>query len=270
VQAVILAAGRGSRLGDLTSDRPKPLLPLAGVPLLQRLLASLREAGLAPVTIVTGYRAGLIAAHAPGCVTIRNPRWRHTGIAASLLAAADAGTLARDDTIVTYADIVAEPAVFTAAVRAPAAPVCVPVNTGWLPLWQARMPDPLRDAERLILGENGTLLDIGGIPRSLDQIHAQFMGIIRLSPPGAASLAGFYRHARGRRESAARWDTTTLLASWLRAGGTAATVPVPGGWLEVDTPADRDCYETLHAAGQLASLCNLDATIPEGTTPDAP
>jgi choline kinase len=269
VQAVILAAGRGSRLGDLTSDRPKPLLPLAGVPLLQRLLASLREAGLAPVTIVTGYRASLVSAHAPGCATIRNPRWRHTGIAASLLAAADAGTLARDDTIITYADIVAEPGVFTATAGAPAAPVLIPVNTRWLPLWQARMPDPLSDAERLILGDGGTLLDIGGIPASLDEVHAQFMGIVRLTPAGAASLAGFYRHAMARQDDAARWDTTTLLAAWLRSGGTAATVPVAGGWLEVDTPADRDRYETLHTAGQLSRLCNLDATFLEGPVSDA-
>jgi hypothetical protein len=74
VQAVILAAGRGSRLGDLTRNHPKPFLPLAGVPLLDRLLASLRSAGVETVTVVTGYRASLVAAHAPGCATIRNRR----------------------------------------------------------------------------------------------------------------------------------------------------------------------------------------------------
>lgn len=269
MHAVILAAGRGSRLGDLTSRHPKPLLTLAGVPLLHRLLASLRSAGAGPVTIITGYQAGLLAAQAPGCATIRNHGWAHTGIAASLLAAADAGALSGDDTLVTYADIVAEPDVFTTTIRAPATPVLIPVNTRWLPLWQARMPDPLRDAERLILGEDGCLLDIGGTPRSLDEIDAQFMGIMRLSPAGAASLARFYRHARASRTGADRWDTTTLLSAWLHDGGTAATVPVPGGWLEVDTPADRDRYETLHATGQLTRLCDLDTTLPEGPICDA-
>ncbi|MFF3378147.1 NTP transferase domain-containing protein [Streptomyces sp. NPDC002680] len=267
MHAVILAAGRGSRLGPLSDLRPKPLLPLAGLPLLTRLLTSLHAAGCTPVTLVTGYRADVLAAHAGGCRTVHNPRWEQTSIAASLLAAADAGAL-DEDAIVTYGDIVAEPAVFTTLLAAPAADVCLPVNTGWLPLWQARMDNPLDDAERLRLDAEGRLLAIGGTPAGLDEVHAQFMGIVRLSRAGAADLMSFYRRALSRDEAAARWDTTALLAAWLRAGGHAATVPVPGGWLEIDTPDDLAVYEDLHAHGELDGLCDLNTTAPEGVVRD--
>jgi choline kinase len=53
--AVILAAGISSRLRPLTNTLPKPLLPLAGTPLLHRTLKSLHHCGLQRCVIVTGY-----------------------------------------------------------------------------------------------------------------------------------------------------------------------------------------------------------------------
>lgn len=270
MRAVILAAGRGSRLGPLTEALPKPLLPLVGIPLLTRLLRSLAAAGCEPVTLVTGYRAADLAAHAPGASTVHNPNWETTSIAASLLAAADAGAL-EHGVVVTYGDIVVEPRVFAALLAAPPADVCLPVNTRWLELWRARMSDPLEDAERLLTDQQGNLVDIGGKPAGLDEVHAQFMGILRLSPAGAADLAGFYHRAMAKTPAAARWDTTALLAAWLKAGGRATTVPAYGGWLEIDTAHDRAVYEQLHADGRLTGLCDLSTTHPahEGDATDA-
>ncbi|WP_335940665.1 phosphocholine cytidylyltransferase family protein [Streptomyces sp. PTD5-9] len=269
MRAVILAAGRGSRLGPLSDSRPKPLLSLAGIPLLTRLLHSLNMAGCHLATLVTGYRAGELAAHVSHACTVHNPDWEHASIAASLLAAADAGALDHG-AIVTYGDIVVEPRVFTALMAAPPADVCPPVNTRWLPLWQARMSEVLDDAERLLTAPDGRLLAIGGRPSGLGEVHAQFMGILRLSPAGARDLTAFYRAAVAKDPAAAGWDTTTLLAAWLTAGGRATTVPACGGWLEIDTPHDRDVYEQLHADGRLAGLCDLSTTVPalEGDATD--
>jgi len=53
--AVLLAAGRGTRMGALTADTPKPLLEIDGRPLLVHILAGLSAAGIKHVVIVTGY-----------------------------------------------------------------------------------------------------------------------------------------------------------------------------------------------------------------------
>ncbi|WP_328964204.1 phosphocholine cytidylyltransferase family protein [Streptomyces virginiae] len=263
MRTIILAAGRGSRLGPLTDQRPKSLVPLAGIPMLTRLLNALRTAGLSDITIVTGYQSDLIGKAAPDCRTLHSPRWAHTNMAASLLVAADAGLL-EDGAVISYSDIVVEPRVLTTLLSAPSAPLTLPVNTAWLEVWSERMADPLADAERLILDANGRLLDIGGAPRGLHEVHAQFMGLLRLDPDGARQLISFYRDALGAEPAAERWDTTTLLSAWLNAGGTAHTVPVHGGWLEVDTPEDKDRYEQLHRLGRLAAICALDITERDG------
>jgi dTDP-glucose pyrophosphorylase len=55
-RAVLLAAGRGTRLGALTADRPKPMVPVAGKPVLERILEAVREAGPRRFLLVVGYR----------------------------------------------------------------------------------------------------------------------------------------------------------------------------------------------------------------------
>ncbi|KAF5052504.1 UTP--glucose-1-phosphate uridylyltransferase [anaerobic digester metagenome] len=56
-QAVILAGGEGTRLRPLTTTRPKPLLPVLGVPCIEYVIRSLAEAGVEQVIIACGYRS---------------------------------------------------------------------------------------------------------------------------------------------------------------------------------------------------------------------
>lgn len=61
--AVVLAAGRGKRMGDITADLPKPMLPVQGRPLLEHVMERLAEAGVRRFLIVTGYRHETIESH---------------------------------------------------------------------------------------------------------------------------------------------------------------------------------------------------------------
>lgn len=63
---MIFAAGFGTRMGDLTADRPKPLIPVAGRTLLDHALAPAQAADLHPVVVNTHYKGAQIAAHLDG------------------------------------------------------------------------------------------------------------------------------------------------------------------------------------------------------------
>ncbi len=56
-RAVLLAAGRGTRLGALTADRPKPMVPLLGKPVIEHIMLRLANVGLTEFVLVVGYRA---------------------------------------------------------------------------------------------------------------------------------------------------------------------------------------------------------------------
>jgi UDP-N-acetylglucosamine diphosphorylase / glucose-1-phosphate thymidylyltransferase / UDP-N-acetylgalactosamine diphosphorylase / glucosamine-1-phosphate N-acetyltransferase / galactosamine-1-phosphate N-acetyltransferase len=59
-KAVILAAGRGTRMKDLTQEIPKPMLKVQGNPILQHILEGLMSAGLDQFCIITGFRADVV------------------------------------------------------------------------------------------------------------------------------------------------------------------------------------------------------------------
>ena len=61
--AVVMAGGRGSRLGDLTSQTPKPMLKVAGRPILERLVLHLVGHGIRRIFISVHYLAGVIEDH---------------------------------------------------------------------------------------------------------------------------------------------------------------------------------------------------------------
>ena len=57
MNAIILAAGMGKRMGNLTKNKPKCFLEINGVPLIERLIKQLRNFGVKDISIVTGYKS---------------------------------------------------------------------------------------------------------------------------------------------------------------------------------------------------------------------
>jgi UDP-N-acetylglucosamine diphosphorylase / glucose-1-phosphate thymidylyltransferase / UDP-N-acetylgalactosamine diphosphorylase / glucosamine-1-phosphate N-acetyltransferase / galactosamine-1-phosphate N-acetyltransferase len=59
-KAVVLAAGRGTRMRELTVDLPKPMIEVRGKPVLQHIVEGLRDAGVRRFLIIVGYRADAV------------------------------------------------------------------------------------------------------------------------------------------------------------------------------------------------------------------
>lgn len=62
-QAVILAAGRGTRMAELTDELPKPMIPVRGKPILESIIDGLVENGIRRFLIVVGWRKDVIIDH---------------------------------------------------------------------------------------------------------------------------------------------------------------------------------------------------------------
>lgn len=62
-RAVILAAGRGTRMGKVTRETPKPMLPIRGKPMLELIMDRLAEAGIRRFLVIIGYQGDLIQNH---------------------------------------------------------------------------------------------------------------------------------------------------------------------------------------------------------------
>jgi len=100
VSAIVLAASRGQGMDDLTLDRPKVMLPVAGVPLLRRQVDKFKKQGVNDITVVAGYRHDAIDVQ--GAKILINQDWETTGELTSLACALEHVTT---DTVIIYGDL---------------------------------------------------------------------------------------------------------------------------------------------------------------------
>lgn len=99
--AIILAASRGTQLGELTKDAPKAMLTVNGEPILQTLVGQLNTVGIKDITVVRGYKKEAI--QLPNIKTVDNDDFATTTELDSLLLAADE---IKGTTIISYGDII--------------------------------------------------------------------------------------------------------------------------------------------------------------------
>jgi len=98
--AIVLAASRGQGMDELTRDRPKVMIPVAGKTVLRRLVDKFKAQGINDITVVGGYRAEAIDTQ--GAQVVVNDDWETGSELGSLACAAGALT---DDTVLLYGDL---------------------------------------------------------------------------------------------------------------------------------------------------------------------
>ncbi|MCP5178518.1 MAG: phosphocholine cytidylyltransferase family protein [Pseudomonadales bacterium] len=239
-EAVVLVAGRGSRLQELTEDRPKCLIEIGGKPIINWILGALRRNGLTGITLVGGYRADLLPVE--GVAKRLNVRWEETNMVATLLCADD--ILRAHPTIVSYGDILYAPTAIQSLLCA-REDIAITYDRAWLELWQARFTDPLDDAETFH-EEGGLLRAIGSRASSVNDIHGQYMGLLRFTPAGWLRVRAVLDTQSQARID--RLDMTSLLSLLLAHGERIAAIPVDGGWLEVDNQTDLSLARRIAAS----------------------
>jgi len=244
MRAIILAAGRGSRLGSLGDGRPKCLVELSGKPLIARQVAALRGGGASEIGVVRGYRADMI--RLPGITYFENPRWSETNMVGSLCAAAQ--WLRNGPVIVSYADIFYSSEVVRALVEAPH-DLAISYDPDWRTLWSRRFADPLSDAETFRADAAGRLLEIGGKAKVIDEIAGQYMGLLRIAPAAWRAIEGLLEGLDSQARD--KLDMTSLLRRLLGQDFPIATVAAEGQWGEVDSASDLALYERMISDGLL-------------------
>lgn len=229
MKAIILAAGRGSRLYELTKDRPKCLVMLRGRPLLEWQIKALRESGIQDILVVRGYCKDQITGNFE---TTENPRWDQTNMVSTLMAARD--WLKSSPCIVSYADIV-YPCQAVKRLIQEDSPLTILYDSNWLELWQQRFDDPFSDAESFRLDEQGYLVDIGRKNVSAREIQGQYMGLLKFTPESAGCVFNLLDY---NPELCDRLDMTALLRLLIEKGKAIRAVPWDGQWCEVDSQDD--------------------------------
>lgn len=112
MQAIIMAAGKGSRLGNLTQDMPKSFLEIQGIKLIEYNIALLHAYGIKDIVIVTGYQCERIeelVKDIEGIRCIYNPFYEMVNVLGSFYMAQE---YLHEDTVYMHADTLCAPEIF--------------------------------------------------------------------------------------------------------------------------------------------------------------
>ncbi|MBL52023.1 MAG: nucleotidyl transferase [Candidatus Marinimicrobia bacterium] len=237
MRCIILAAGRGSRLGSLTNKKPKCLIQLNGKSLLEHQLAILRASNIKDIGIVTGYKRQLLSDF--GLYEFHNNKWDKTNMVSSLECADS--WLNKYHCIVSYGDIFYQHRAIKKLILSKDE-MAITYDPNWKLLWEKRFDNPLDDAETFKLNADSTISEIGKVPTDLNQIQGQYMGLLKFTPASWKEVKSIRSKMSNTMKS--KMDMTTLLQKIILKN----KIKVKGliyedNWGEIDTESDLNVYK---------------------------
>jgi choline kinase len=233
-KAIILSAGKGSRLLPLTAERPKCLIELSGRSLLEWQLDALQGAGLADILVVSGFRDDLIdalAAGREGVRTLFNPFYH---VADNLGSVWMARAEFDRDTLLLNGDTLVSPALLAIVLGAETGPIAVTIDE----------KDDYDSDDMKVLREGDRLLRIG---KALEPggYNAESIGLLAFRGEGPRLFAEQVERMMRRPDGTRRWYLRAIDALAL-AGADVRTVSIRGEeWQEVDFPEDVEKAKAL-------------------------
>lgn len=236
MRGLILAAGRGSRMGSRCADQPKGLSELGGRSLVDWQLAAFAAAGIDEVAIVTGHARACFAGR--GTRHFHNAQWATTNMVWSMLQAE--GWLESGPCLVTYSDIVFD-AHAPWLLRQSDADLAMTYHTRWRSVWEARFDDPTSDAEDFQIDDHGRVTAIGGRISDLQQAVGQYMGLLKFTAQGFRQFKTSVAELDAGRQHSI--DMTSALDLLISNGHEIAGVAFDGTFCEVDSESDLELYE---------------------------
>jgi dTDP-glucose pyrophosphorylase len=227
MQAVLLAAGRGMRMGPLTMACPKPLLQVAGRPLIEHIIRGFVDAGIHDLIVVTGYLGEQLETvlgngAALGVRVEYRRQAKAEGTARALLLARD--QLAPSPFALSWGDILVQPQFYRqliARFRSRPCDALLALN---------EVDDPWQGAAVYVDGSGRVTRIVEKPPPRSSSTQWNNAGVFVFDPIVLEYAARLPPSARGE------YELPQALAAMVADGRSVLGLPISGYWSDVGTP----------------------------------
>ena len=237
MELLILAAGRGSRLGEITNTKPKGLININGKSLIERQIEIVnKELNVSNINIAVGYKSEKFS-FLKNIKKLYIPNWDKFNMLGTFLSAMALNKIdTSKDLLITYGDIFLKDGFFSKITFHNKKNILLPIISDWKKQWQGRYENPLLDLETLSYNKENILTDIGQKPKSFDEIMGQFTGTIFVPN---SELKLFLKFSNKVFKSNHNADMTSLLSYLITQNIDIQISEVPNStWYEIDTVKD--------------------------------
>tara|TARA_B100001248_G_scaffold258002_1_gene241429 strand:+ start:1800 stop:2927 length:1128 start_codon:yes stop_codon:yes gene_type:complete len=239
-KALIIAAGLGSRLKDHTEDLPKCMLDFGGKTLLQRQLDAYKKNGIRNISLIRGYKKEKI--NYKGIKYFENTDYRNNNILNSIFYAEE---VINGSIIIAYSDILFDTSVVQRAINSDY-DISVVVDIDWRGYYVGRKDHPISEAENVIFNSNNEVEKIGKINTGNEEVHGEFIGMIKLSNRGTEIFKEHFHRLKKiywnkpfqRAKVFQKAYLTDFIQELVDIGVKVHCVIIESGWKEIDTVED--------------------------------
>ena len=240
VKCLIIAAGLGSRLKKHTENLPKCMLDFGGKTLLQRQLEVYKKNGIKNISLVKGYKKEKI--NYKGIRYFENPDYRKNNILNSIFYGED---VMNGNIIISYSDILFDSTVVKRLLETDY-DISVVVDIDWRGYYVGRKDHPISEAENVIFNSNNEVEKIGKINTGKEEVHGEFIGMIKLSNRGTEIFKQHFHRLKKtywnkpfqRAEIFQKAYLTDFIQELVDIGIKVHCVIIESGWKEIDTVED--------------------------------
>ena len=249
MNVIILAAGRGTRLGKQNAEKPKCLFNIDGLSLIERNLILFNENNLNPI-IVSGFKDSELKFL--NLEMIHNSEFIETNMLWSLYKAVK---YMNEDFIISYSDILVN-IKLVEKLKTFNKGIGLIIDKDWLNYWSIRFKDPLDDAESLKVSNDGNIINIGQKAKNVHEIQGQYIGFLKVAGEDRLLFKKYlidFCENHNTKSIAKKAYLTDFLQYLINNGIQIKEIPVNGGWIEIDNPSDVDAAKK---SGRLSVIDN--------------
>jgi L-glutamine-phosphate cytidylyltransferase len=263
LKAIILAAGEGKRLRPLTDNKPKAMVNLFGMSILERQINTFKNCGIQDLIVVGGYKDETI--NFSNIKKYKNPDYASTNMVETLFCA---DSEMNDQIIISYGDIIFEKNVLINLINSNE-DYSVVIDKDWQKYWELRFTDPLNDAESLRLDSMDNIIEIGQDVKNIDDIQGQYIGLMKFQGKGLEFVREFYKTTKeesnktgenplNRNIPFRKSYMTDFIQGLVNVGCKIKAISINNGWLELDSNDDYKKYNEMYQTGKLSKFFEIE------------
>ena len=245
MNAIIIAAGSGKRIGNNVKNIPKSMVLVNGKPIIDYQILALKEAGINEIIIITGPYSEKF--NSTQVKYVKDQHFTEHDILGSLM---EAREFLKDEVLILYSDIIFEFKILKKILESKG-DISIGVDMDWRKMYEGRTQHPEIEAENVLLDKSMKIIKIKK-NIATDQNIGEFIGIIKLSKKGSGifvrkydelinSHLGIFHEA----SNMLKGYLTDMIQELIDSKKDIEPVLVTGKWCEIDTMQDLKKAEEI-------------------------